>query len=321
MFRWIDCTDKTRPRRPERAPQIKLRLAHLTDPHMPGDIPLAGKLRDLMRPHRDLSHLSHELSAISNEFSQPYRKRRRVYVNLLKKALVGLQQLQVDHLLLTGDLAHCGMPTEFLEVKAALDVTGWRGPERLTVIAGNHDRFNLYEDVAHQPMEDFFDVVQSRAPRVRVLPGGVALWELDSNSDRLADRHAMERWLPNTIGRIYPEAIEALDAQREAIAGCRLIVLIHHHLSIDWYPQTTAKKFGGLMNPLIGADALLALARQVDPHALVCHGHIHDVMPLGYTYGPHQVSCPGGFAEHLRVNLIDVDLNDQLTLTQLALRH
>ena len=321
LFRWIDCTDKTRPREPERPAQVKLRLAQLTDPHVPGDISIMRRLRDLMRPHRHITQLSHELSAISNELSQPYRKDRRTYTNLLKKALVGLHALKVDHLLLTGDLAHCGMSAEFLEFKAILAVTGWSSPARMTVIPGNHDRFNLYEAIPGQPMEAFFDVVSSRAPRVKLLPQGVALWELDSNCDRVDDRHYLERWLPNTVGRIYPEAIDALDAQRPQLAGMRLLVLVHHHITSDWYTLGQVKRFGGVMNPAQGVEPLIQAAALVDPCATILHGHIHDVMPVDYTYGlHHRVSCPGGFAEHLRVNLLDLTTEDDLIITQLQLR-
>lgn len=321
LFRWIDCTDKTRQRQPTRSPKVKLRLAQLTDPHIPGEIPLSRKLRDLMRPHKNITELSHELSAISNELSQPYRKDRRTYTNLIKKALVGLHQLKVDHLLLTGDLAHCGMSAEFLEMKGILAITGWSSPEKMTVIPGNHDRFNLYERIPGEPMEAYFDVVSSRKPRVKVLPQGVALFELDSNCDREDDRHYLERWLPNTVGRFYPEAIDALDQQRAQLAGMRVLLLVHHHVTSDWYQLGQVKSFGGVMDPAQNFEPLLEVASLVDPHAVILHGHIHDVMPLDYTYGQHHmVSCPGGFAEHLRVNIIDLELDDQIVMTQLELR-
>ncbi len=321
LFRWIDCTDKRRPQHVGRPEGVKLRLAHMTDPHVPGDIPLGRRLRDLVRVHRSPHNFSHEIMAISNELSQPYRKKRKVYTNLLKKALMGLRQLDVDHLLLTGDLAHCGMAAEFLEMKAILSITGWSDSSRVTIIPGNHDRFNLYESIPNEPMEAFFDVVSSKAPRIKKLPKGVALFEVDSNSDRADDRHYMERWLPNTMGRIYPETVEALAAQAHEIEGRRLLVLIHHHLSTDWYPRKATRDIGGLMGPVQGLENLMEVARSIDPHALILHGHIHDVMPLGYTYEEdHFVSNPGGFAESLRVNLLDLDRHAEVTMTQVELR-
>lgn len=319
FFRWVGCTDKRRPHRLARPEETTLRLAQLTDPHVPGDITLSRRLRDLMRPHASPQALSHELSAISNELSQPYRKKRKVYTNLLKKALLGLRRLEVDHLLLTGDLAHCGMSAEFLEMKAILSITGWWGPQRLTVIPGNHDRFNLYEQIPSDPMEAHFDVVGSRTPRVKKLPGGVAVFELDSNADRADDRHYMEQWLPNTVGRIYPEELDVLDAARADIEGRRVLVLIHHHVSTDWYPRRASRDLGGLMEPAEGLDDLFELARMVDRDAIVLHGHIHDPMPTGYTHDGQLVCNPGGFAETLRLNLLDVDAHGEITVTQIEL--
>ena len=320
FFRFIDCTNKRLPRRTERSTDVAIRLAQWTDPHMPGPISLARRLRDLARPHATVSNLSHELSAISNEFSQPYRVRRKMYANLIRKLLVGLEREDVDHLCITGDLAHCGMADEFIEIKTALQITGWT-PERTTVIAGNHDRFNLYETIPNEPMERFFDVVTPRHPRIKIVGEHVAIAEIDSNSDRVADRHRMERWLPNTIGRIYPETISALDAQRDVVGDRRLIVMLHHHLSTDWYPPKAGRDLGGLMGPAEGVDALVDWAHGVDARAIFLHGHIHEAMPVGYMYRGHMVGNPGGFAQSHRVNLIDVYHDRRVIMTQIELRH
>ena len=320
MFRWIDCTDPTRPRTLKRAPSVRLRMAQLTDPHVPGDIPLMRRLRDLMRAHRNIGQLSHEVSAISNEFSHPYRKDRRTFTNLLKKALVGLHKLGVDHLLLTGDVAHCGMPAEFLEIKGVLGLTGWSSPQKMTIIPGNHDRFNLYESIPGESMEAFFDVVHARAPRIKHLDHGVSLIELDSNCDRQDDRHYLERWLPNTVGRIYPETLEWLETQRASLQGRHVVVLMHHHLTTDWYAPNPVRDFGGVMNPAHGADALVDWVDTIDPHAVILHGHIHDAMPVGYTYKNHWLGNPGGFAQSMRVNLVDVTDEAVMHMTQIQLR-
>jgi len=320
FFKWIASSDRKRPHRLARPDDVKLRIAQLTDPHVPSDIPLLRRLRDLMRPHASASSLSHELSAISNELSQPYRRKRKIYTNLLKKALLGLRRLDVDHLAITGDLAHCGLASEFLEIKATLSITGWNRNNKLTVIPGNHDRFNLYERIPQDPMESFFDVVQARTPRVKTLPGGVVLVEIDSNSDRDDDRHYMEKWLPNTVGKIYPEVLDFLEKQQGALLGSRIILLIHHHVSMDWYARKTTRDLGGLMNPAEGIDELLEAARLIDPHAILLHGHIHETMPVDYTYNNHMIGNPGGFAETLRMNIFDVNTNDEITMTQIELR-
>jgi len=319
IFRWIDCTDPTRPRDLGRPGDTKLRLAQLTDPHVPGEVALMSRLRDLMGHRGSIWDFSHEIGAITNELGHRYRNKRRLYTNLLMKALMGLHQLEVDHLLITGDLSHCSLPTEFLEIRAALEVTGWWGDEKLTVIPGNHDRFNLYENRPKQPMEAFFDVVGPREPRLKILDGGVALVEVDTNRDRVHDRHPTEKWLPNTVGKIYQEVPDWFDAEHISLKGMRVLALVHHHISSDWYTERVSG-LGGLMLPAEGRDEMLEALELVDPHALVLHGHKHDVMAVNYQWMSHPVSCPGGFAEALTLNLIDVNLNDEMVLTQIALR-
>ncbi len=320
LFRWIASSNPTQPRNLERSQKTVTRVAHLTDPHVPSDISLWRRLRDMMRLHDSATNITLELSAISNELSQPFRKQRELYTNLIKKALLGLHKLDVDHLIITGDIAHCGLSAEFLEMKAALSLTGWWGDDNLTVIPGNHDRFNLYEEINSTPMEHFFDVVSSRKPRQKILPGGLALLEIDSNADRVDDRRYMEQWLPNTMGKIYDETLESLSSQHSEIAGNRVLILIHHHVSMDWYPRQASRDLGGLMIPAEGVDDLVDVAKLTDPDPLILHGHIHNVMPPGYTYNSHLVSNPGGFAENLRLNLIDIDSNQDIIITQAQLR-
>lgn len=320
IFKWIDCTDKTRPRDLRRPEDTILRLAQLTDLHVPGEVELVSRLRDLISPHVSLQNISHEISAISNEVGHHYRSARKLYNGLVRKTLVGLHRLGVDHLVITGDLVHCGLAEEFLDVRAALEVTGWWGEERLTVIPGNHDRFNIYESYPSEPMEHFFPVVTPREPMLKELPGGVALLALDSNRDPVDDRHYLERWLPNTVGRIYPEALDWIERHRSQVEGRRLVTLLHHHISSDWHPRSATKSFGGLMEPADGADELIEAIDLIDPYSLILHGHKHDVMPVDYALGTHQLGNPGGFANALRFNVIDFNVHGEQVLTQLELR-
>jgi hypothetical protein len=319
IFRWIDCTDRTRTRSLRRPDGVKIRLAQLTDPHVPGEIELMRRLRELMGAPESFYDFSHQISAISNEMGHRYRNKRRLYTNLIKKTLLGLHQVGVDHLLITGDLTHCSLPTEFLEIRGALQVTGWWGEDKLTVIPGNHDRFNLYEKMPKEPMEAFFDVVTPRKPRLKKLPEGIALVEVDTNRDRVDDRHPTEKWLPNTVGKIYEEVPDWLDKRRAEIKGMRVVNLLHHHISDDWY-NDRASSIGGLMAPAEGVDDFIGAVELVDKHALILHGHKHDVMPVEYHHDGHWVGCPGGFASALRVNLIDFDVHDEATVTQIELR-
>jgi len=318
MFRWVDCTDKKRPHRLERPDETRLRLAHLTDPHVPSEVELLARLVELVRPHTSVGSVSKELSALSNELGHPYQYRREEYTNLLKKALFGLHELEVDHLALTGDLAHCGLAAEFVEMRAVLELTGWWGDEKLTVVPGNHDRFNLYEDIERSSVDDFYSVPTQKQPRFKEIGEGIALLEIDSNRHP-DDPHVLEQWLPTTSGRIYPEVLESVVRQREGIEPERLVTLIHHHVTEDWYPAAPVD-LGGLMDPLGGFEQLVDRVDEIDPGGPILHGHIHDVMPVEYSLGAHRLSCPGGFHERGTLNLLDFGPDHEETVTQIEVR-
>lgn len=319
IFKWKGSTDKTHTHDLHRPDDVKLRIAQITDMHIPGEIELMYRLRDLMAPHASVGNITHILSAVSNEFNHRYRSARRLYSNILKKALGGLYFCDVDHLIVSGDVAHCGLPPEFMEMRAVLQTTGWWGPERLTVVPGNHDRFNLYERYPSEPMEKFFDVVGSHKPRSKKLPGGVALLEFDSNVDRNDDRHFAEQWLPNSVGRMYAEEIEWIEKQQSDLAGMRVLTVLHHHISDDWYGMDP-EQIGGFMRPVDNGDDMLEAVRLLDQYSPVIHGHKHQKMPIDYTYQSHNVSCPGGFADTLLMTFIDVNTNDEITLTHVQVR-
>ncbi len=319
FFRFVSSTDKRARHTLERGDDIKLRVIQFTDIHIPSEVELFERLRDFIQHHDSWGELAHKMSAIGNAFAHGYHGARRLYTNILKKALVGFHRLGTDHLIITGDVAHCGLETEFLEMRAILEVTGWWGDDLLTIVPGNHDRFNLYEHFARESMEKFFPIASSRNPRAKPLPGGLVLFELESNCDRADDRHFSEQWLPNTVGRLYDEEIDFIAEAKEEFAGRRALIVMHHHISDDWHPPG-AENIGGLMGPAENVDEMLEAAALLDKNALVLHGHKHDVMPVDYTYGAHAVSCPGGFPDALRATIIDVNTNDELILTQIELK-
>ncbi len=318
IFRWVDCTDKRLPRELERRPETTLRVAHLTDPHVPSETELFGRLMDLVRDHGSVGSFSREISALSNELGHVYRSRQERYTNILKKTLFGLHALEVDHLILTGDLAHCGLATEFVEMRAILEVTGWWGAETMTVVPGNHDRFNLYAHFEQTNMEDFYPVVSPKQPRFTPLGDEVVMLEVDSNRHP-DDPHVLDQWLPTTAGLVYPEVAQFVWERRHELEGKRLLTLIHHHVSDDWYPPEPID-VGGLMDPVDGIDDLMRSVEAIDPRSPILHGHIHDVMPVDYVWNGHRVSCPGGFHQQHTLNLIDFDADREETITQLEVR-
>ena len=97
-------------------------LAHLSDPHLP-------------MPHaRPLELIGKRATGYFNWW------RSRVHLHV-PEALAGIvadiKKQQPDHIALTGDLVNVALPQEFR--RAADWLAAFDGPDRITVIPGNHD--------------------------------------------------------------------------------------------------------------------------------------------------------------------------------------
>jgi len=100
-------------------------FAHLSDPHLSS---LKGVSLAKLTNKRLLGYLS-------------WRTRRRSEhrVEILDQLIADLHGFDPDHVVITGDMTHIGLPCEFREVAHWLRGVG--SPERVTVVPGNHDRY------------------------------------------------------------------------------------------------------------------------------------------------------------------------------------
>jgi len=99
------------------------RFAQISDPHLSS---LAGvRLRDLLNK-RALGYLSWR-----------HRRRHEHRPEVLAALQRDLEDVELDQLLVTGDLTHVGLPQEFRQARDWLQQLG--DPTRVAVIPGNHD--------------------------------------------------------------------------------------------------------------------------------------------------------------------------------------
>ena len=97
-------------------------LAHLSDPHLP--MPQAGALELLGK----------RITGYFNWW------RHRVHVHspeALAGVVADIKAQKPDHIALTGDLVNISLPAEFR--RAADWLAAFDGPDRISVIPGNHD--------------------------------------------------------------------------------------------------------------------------------------------------------------------------------------
>jgi 3',5'-cyclic AMP phosphodiesterase CpdA len=100
-------------------------LAHLSDLHL--SLLNNVKLRELLNK-RIYGYLNWQL-----------RRRTEHRREVLDALLHNLQHTTPDHIAVTGDLTHLGLPREFREVRDVLQSLG--SPSQVTVIPGNHDTY------------------------------------------------------------------------------------------------------------------------------------------------------------------------------------
>jgi len=100
-------------------------LVHISDPHIAcmHDIPARQLLNKRLlgylgwKLHRGSEHSEALLSVLSED----------------------LQRMRPDHIAVTGDLTHLGLPAEFIKSRQWLQSLG--PPDRVTVVPGNHDTY------------------------------------------------------------------------------------------------------------------------------------------------------------------------------------
>lgn len=229
-------------------------LAHLSDPHLFS--PNGVRVRELLnkrlygylswRLHRRYEHCDEVLSAL----------------------LVDVRSAEPDHIVLTGDLTHLGLPGEFLMARKLLRSLG--PPSKVMVIPGNHDTyvtsawehtFGLWSDyMASDPDHQASPGAAAGAgkdlltifPTLRVR-NGIALIGLST---------AMPTPLFFAVGRIGKAQMKKLEniLSETRRRGLLRIVLIHHPPlsgAISWRKRLTDQAAFQALLKRQGAELIL----------------------------------------------------------------
>jgi 3',5'-cyclic AMP phosphodiesterase CpdA len=250
-------------------------LAHFSDPH----------LTSLMSV-RPLSLINKRLLG----YLSWRRRRRHIHsAQILEALLADLAAVAPDHLVVTGDLTHLGLPDEFDQAARWLARLG--SPHRVTIVPGNHDAYiaapwsqTFAKWAPYLGAEENRSVVHYPSLRVR---GRLALIGLSSACP------SPPFFAVGSLGREQLNRLEAL-LEQTARQGLLRIILIHHPPvagSVAWRKRLTDA-------------ALLAqvLARQGAD--LILHGHAHYSLTRELVVGPWRIPVCG--VPSVSANLADV---------------
>ena len=238
-------SDSDRSDRPAGDGRGEFVLAHLSDPHL---TTLSGvHLIDLANK-RILGYLSWR------------RRRRRVHLRVVLDALMtDVMAFAPQHIAITGDLTHVGLPSECAAAYEWLRGVG--SPERVSLVPGNHDRYiaavasdtvGLWRDYARG------DDGSYALPFVR-RRGSVALIGVDT-AVPTAPFLATGR-----VGRAQLERLETVLAATR-VEGLFRVVLLHHSPLLDGHSRRKR-----LDDAAAVTEALVRCGAE-----LVIHGHGHE---------------------------------------------
>lgn len=255
-------------------------LAHLSDFHLSSLNKV--KLRDLLNK-RIFGYVKWQL-----------RRRSEHSPEVLEALLRDLQIAGADHIVVTGDLTHLGLPAEFREARNILHSIG--SPPKVTVIPGNHDAYVRTD--WNSTFGLWADYMVSDGPSPRGEAGTDSLNTFPSLRIRgfvafVAVSTARPSGLFLAVGSVGQLQLRELERILAETGQQRLfrVLLIHHPPlpgMVSWRKRLTD-----------GEALRLILARQ--GVELVLHGHSHrgslghvdTVMGEAPTFGVTSASAPG----------------------------
>jgi 3',5'-cyclic AMP phosphodiesterase CpdA len=206
------------------------------------------------------------------------RRGRQFPVERMRRLVRQVAALPWDQLVVTGDLTQLGLREEFAWARELLEPLLARGPEHVTILPGNHDR---YVPEAEPGFETYF------GEYFRPGPEGVATRPLAGNWSLAVWDSAIP--LPPFLagGRVQPAALAFTERWLEGLPpGARVVVACHYPVCFP--PAYRPHRHHELTN--------LEQVRQwlgAHPVDLYLHGHIHANWVL---------SMPSGRGSLLAVN-------------------
>lgn len=234
-----------------------VRLAHLSDPHLPMPVGAYG-WRDLPSK-RTLSRIA-------------WRRKHREHDPAVLAALIADIQAQApDHIAITGDLTNFASPVEIEQATAWLASVG--APHDVTLSPGNHDALVGVADssrfAAWAPW--LGDEGETTFPHARVR-GGLVLINLCS---------AVPTALHSAGGALGRDQLQRLDALLARHDGAFRVLMLHHPPvagAVAWRKKLADQE-----------DLRAVLARR--GAELVLHGHAHRAL-IGAVPGRDGASIP-----------------------------
>jgi 3',5'-cyclic AMP phosphodiesterase CpdA len=231
-----------------------------------------------------IAHLS-DLHLLDLEGAVPYRlfnKRITGYLNIrfhrksvhkpfaVEAAARAIGRLDVDQVVITGDVSNLALENEFERVRSFLSEHLRLPPERVSLVPGNHDTYTGGSHRSRRFARAFAEHLRSDLPELTP-PGEVFPYvQLRGPAAIIGISTALPRpplVASGAIGEVQLRALEAILAHPEV--RDRTPVILQHH-PIHNPPSRAKRALEGLQDAEDEARVLGKLRR-----GLVLHGHLH----------------------------------------------
>lgn len=283
----------------------RLRIAHLSDLHVGHVTANFMRLRKLLSP----AEPGHGMLDVAARLVAGFRSNRRsVLEPLLRSAhlmhdyetrnLVAVVQAArakgAAHVILTGDVANLGAPSEFREAAAVLKAFGYSG-STLTVVPGNHDVINFQGAPGFRPL-----VTLREYPHLDIISEDICALALDTAAES-TDLDWRDALVLNSRGVVRQEDVGAADSLLgSAPPNAFRILCCHHHL-VDLPPDGYVEAWSDRIDRRLAgrasnADALLDVA-QAHHVGLILFGHRHRPTHDRFTIRGIPAACSGAVTD------------------------
>ena len=211
-------------------------------------------------------------------------------MRLLKGLLEALEEIRIDHLVVTGDLTLSGEPSEFEKVGKLLEP--WAKAGKLTLVPGNHDVWSYEAAEKFRFLRALGPDGKGMRAAVQSFPAAVPLGDeavlIALDSARWGED---PRQTPGKVGTQQLRAAREL-VREHARQEKAVLLALHHHLVIP--PERVPSDAKVAKMPLADADQIVRLVAEL-PVAAVLHGHRHVAFRLDLpgASGPTPVLCAG----------------------------
>lgn len=189
---------------------------------------------------------------------------------VIRKALERLNDLQVDHVCITGDMTNLALPSEFIAARDIVEEIP-DSLSRVSVIPGNHDYYTRAAERRRFFETTFEPWLYSDLPAYQ-LPSGYPFCHLKDGVAIVGLNSGISSAPMMAIGKVKPDELRAAAAllSDPAVRSRFVVVMVHHPLLPTPFVKVQATRH------LVNASDVLRVLResQVD---LAIHGHNHHV--------------------------------------------